>query len=47
VLACGATHPRRAAIIPARESSVQMKVGDGMGVCVNAELEKVEIEKLK
>jgi hypothetical protein len=47
VLACGATHSRRAALIPARESSVQMKVGDGMGVCGNAELEKTEIEKLK
>jgi hypothetical protein len=47
VPACGTTHPRRAALIPARESGLQKKVGDGMGVCGNAELRKAETGELK
>jgi hypothetical protein len=46
VPAWGAIHPRRAALIPAKESGAQMKVAmaNGMGVCGNAELGKLKAE---
>jgi hypothetical protein len=46
VPACSATHPRRAALIPAKESGAQLAMANGMGVYGNAELGKAEIGKL-